>query len=295
MIYNTKSKSWDKTACKASDSKRCVKMDCHNQGTNFKPLGFFRQDAPVEFLALLAKHQGSCSFSDGEANAVADGAEWLPQQCTQTQLEDGTAIYFDLQPQKYGAVNVALYTDYKCSMLYSGSTTAQTVLTTYYGYDVGLEENMKNINTALDTFKVCTPCRTFDLTNTPEAAAAAAAAEAEDGEDGAVEEAEYVNTGFVCNDDAGNAGVNQCAMFAQNSDISAATMSEIGTASRQGSITRLYASAEGKESWWQTWGFFFMSCLVFLIGMVCFCSIAVKRKRVTSNNNNKNEPLLARQ
>lgn len=31
MIYNTKNKSWDKTACKAGSSKRCVKMDCHNQ------------------------------------------------------------------------------------------------------------------------------------------------------------------------------------------------------------------------------------------------------------------------
>jgi hypothetical protein len=255
-------------------------------------LGFFRQDAPVEFLALLAKYQGSCSFSDGEANAVADGAGWLPQQCTQTQLDDGTAIYFDLQPKKDGSVDVALYTDYKCSMLYSGSTSAQTVLTTYYGYDVGLEENMKNINSALDTFKVCTPCRTFDLTNTPEAAAAAAAQQVQ-GDDGAAQQAEYVNTGFVCNDSAGNAGVNQCAMFAQNSAISSASMSEIATASRQGSITRLYASAEVKQSWWQAWGFFFMSCLVFVIGMICFCSIAVKRKRITSNN--KNEPLLARQ
>lgn len=174
-------------------------------------------------------------------------------------------------------------------MLYSGSASVESVLTTYYGYDVALEENMSNINSALDTFKVCTPCRTFDLTNTPEAAAAAQEVE---GEEGAVEEAEYV-AGFVCNDDAGNAGVNQCAMFAQNSEISSATMSEIGTASRQGSITRLYASAEGRESWWQAWGFFFMSCLVFVIGMICFCSIAVKRKRISSNN--KNEPLLARQ
>jgi hypothetical protein len=208
-------------------------------------------------------------------------------------LDDGSTIYFDLQPKQNGAVDVALYSDYKCSMLYSGSTTTQTVLTSYYGYDVSLEENMKNINSALDTFKVCTPCRTFDLTNTPEAAAAAADAAAGDAENGAAQAAEYVNTGFVCNDDAGNSGVNQCAMFAKNSDISSATMSEIGMASRQGSISRLYASAEGRESWWQAWGFFFMSCLVFLIGMICFCSIAVKRKRVSSAS--RNEPLLARQ
>jgi hypothetical protein len=32
-----------------------------------------------------------------------------------------------------------------------------------------------------------------------------------------------------------------------------------------------------------------------LIGMICFCSIAVKRKRVSSSGSNRNEPLLARQ
>jgi hypothetical protein len=260
-----------------------------SQGSNFKPLGYFRQDSPVEFLTYVAKYQGSCSFSDGEVDAVASGITWLPQQCTQTQLEDGTAIYFDLKPMKNGAVDVALYTNAKCSMEYTGSTTAQTVLTAYYGYDVSLEENMKNINTALDTFKVCSPCRTFDLSYTaPDAT-----------DDGAVQQAEAVNDvndmNFICTDDAGNAGINQCAVMAQNSQIGSATTSEIGLASQQGTITRLYAAAEGKESWWEAWGFFFMSLLVFLIGMICFCSIAVKRKRVSSSGNNRNEPLLARQ
>ena len=259
------------------------------QNSHFKPLGYFRQDSPVEFLTLIAKYQGSCSFTDGEANAVADGLEWLPQQCTQTQLSDGNYIYFDLKPKKYGAVDVGLYTNAKCSLEYSGSETPQSVLTTYYGFDVGLEENMKNINAALDTFKICTPCRTFDLSYTPAAV-----------EEGAEEQAEAVDDvndmNFICTDDAGNAGVNQCAMMAKNSDISAATMSEIRLASQQGSISRLYASAEGKESWWEAWGFFFMSVLVFLMGLLCFCSIAVKRKRVSSSlSNNRNEPLLARQ
>jgi hypothetical protein len=253
-------------------------------------LGYFRQDSPVEFLTLIAKYQGSCSFTDGEANAVADGLEWLPQQCTQTQLSDGTDIYFDLKPLQNGGIDVALYTNAKCSMEYSGTETAQSVLTTYYGYDVALEENMKNINSALDAFKACTPCRTFDLSYTPPA-------ETDDGAQQAAEAVNDVNNlNFVCTDDAGNAGVNQCAMIAQNSDISSATTSEIRLASQQGTISRLYASAEGKESWWEAWGFFFMSLLVFLMGLICFCSIAVKRKRVsTALSNNRNEPLLARQ
>jgi hypothetical protein len=236
---------------------------------------------------LISKYQGSCSFSDGEANAMADGAEWLPQQCTQTQLEDGTAIYFDLKPLPYGAVDVALYTDAKCSMEYSGESTPQAVLTTFYGYDVGLTENMKYINSALDTFKVCTPCRTFDLSYVPEVATDDAAK----AQGAAVNDVNYLN--FICTDSAGNAGVNQCAMIAKNSAIGPAAVSEIALASQQGSITRLYASAEMKQSWWGAWGFLFMSCLTFLIGMICFCSVAVKRKRVSSNN--RSEPLLGRQ
>jgi hypothetical protein len=31
MIYDAHSGSWDKSACKAANSDRCVKMDCHSK------------------------------------------------------------------------------------------------------------------------------------------------------------------------------------------------------------------------------------------------------------------------
>jgi hypothetical protein len=239
-------------------------------------------------LTVLAEHQGSCSFTDGEANAIADGAEWLPQDCTLTQVQvNSTYLYFDLKPKSGGAVDVALYTDAKCSMEYTGKdATAQDVLTSYYGYDVALQTNLANINAALDIFKVCTPCRTFDLAYQVPAATDDQAAQAADGSD-------PNNLNFVCDDEAGYAGVNQCMMFATNTEISAATTNEVKLASSQGTITRTYNALDTNQSWWDAWGFFTMSVITFIVGLVCFGSVAVKRKRISSAN--KNEPLIAKQ
>lgn len=236
-------------------------------------------------MNILTLHQGSCSFSDGEANAMADGAEWLPQECTQSATMDGSSyIYFDLKPKSNGDIDVGLYTDAKCFVEYTGTAaTAQDVLTTHYGYDVALQTNLAYINTALDAFKVCTPCRTFDL--------AYVAAEGENAED---DGSDPNNLKFVCVDDAGYSGTNQCMMFAKNTDISAAPISEVAMASHQGTITSAYASAENRETWWQAWGFFLMSVMVFLLGLFAFCSVAVKRKRVSSSST-KSEPLMAKQ
>jgi hypothetical protein len=262
------------------------------QNTHYKTLGFFRQDYPVEFLNLLMTYQGSCSFSDGEANAMADGLEWLPQQCTQSATMDGSNyLYFDLKPTSNGGIDVGLYTDAQCSIEYTGTAaTAQSVLTTNAGYDVALKENLAYINKALDTFKVCTPCRTFDLSYKAEAAAEDANGEQQDAAD---DGSDPNNQNYVCVDDAGNNGINQCYIFAKKSEIYPASAREVSLAHGQGTITSSFAAMDNRETWWQSWGFFLMSLLTFSIGLCCFCSVAVKRKRISSSS--KNEALLAKQ
>lgn len=291
-IYNTESNSWDKSACEASDSSRCVKMDCHNRGTHFKPLGYFLEDAPADFLQLLAQHQGSCTWSETRANAVEDSLEWLPQGCTQSEVvvhgTQGSAMYvkFDLKPTRGGGVEIGLYMDYKCSQEYTGSeVTVDQVLTNYYGYDIEAEQDLKYLNEALNAFKVCNPCRTYDFSYDP---SQNAADDEDDGNDGNDDGGDPNNENFICEDYAGYAGVNQCTMFAQNSQK--ASFREVSLASQQGTIKQTYASVDATETWWQAWGFFLISLLVFLLGMVCFCSIAVKRKRISSSD--KNEPLI---
>lgn len=223
---------------------------------------------------------------------MADGLEWLPQQCTQSKTMDGSAyLYFDLKPKSNGDVDVGLYTEATCFTEYTGAITAQDTLTEYYGYDVALADSLTNINSALDAFKVCSPCRTFDLAY---AAAAVEAAEGEEAqEEGQDNGSDPNNLNYICVDDAGNSGVNQCMMFAKNSEISSASIRDVYLANGQGTITSSFAAMENRESWWQGWGFFLMSLITFLLGLLCFCSVAVKRKRVSSAS--KNEALLAKQ
>lgn len=210
----------------------------------------------------------------------------MPQQCTVSniQVSGSTYIYFDLKPKSNGDIDVGLYTENTCAVEYTGSeTTAQAVLTAYNGYDVALAQNLKAINSALDTFKVCTPCRTFNLDAKTVAPTDDANAQGVDPN----------SLDFVCTDAAGDTGVNQCMLFATTTQISSATTSDISMASQQGSITRTFVSSEGKQTWWEAWGFFFVSLMVFLVGLICFCAVAVKRKRVSSSS--KNEPLMSRQ
>jgi hypothetical protein len=77
-------------------------------------------------------------------------------------------LYFDLQPRVGGNVTVGLYTDNRCSEQYTGDeVTTETVLNSYYGYDVDAAVGIEQWNTALDDFKVCQPCRTYDLSYKP--------------------------------------------------------------------------------------------------------------------------------
>lgn len=311
MIYDTKSNSWDMNECKnkTSSGQRCVKMDCHlkvsnnprqrgfrvlmktilqvcnfTQSTFYKTLGYFKQALPVEFLQVLAQHQGSCSFTGNETTAMTNGINWLPQKCTQTQVQDGSSyLYFDLKPKSGGDLDVALYTDAQCNVEYTGTaTTAQKVLTSYYGYDVDLKNDLASINSALNHFKVCTPCRTFDLNYQANANSNA----------NAQGNGDPNNLNFVCVDSTGAEDVNQCRYFAKTTTIQTASISEVTTASRQGTIMNTNSSAQDTMSWWQKWGFLFMSIVVFVLGLLSFCSVAVKRKRVSSV---RSEPLMAKQ
>jgi hypothetical protein len=234
-------------------------MDCHLEGTAYKPLGYFRQANPVEFISLLAKHQGSCALSDGQINAMTNAIAWLPQGCTlsTTALSDGSYLYYDFKPTTGGGVEVALYADESCSVEYSGSEyNIAAVLNAQYGYDVNYEQDLASLNTALDAFKVCTPCRTYKLSSMTSSNADANSNGDDANQNGNADNGDPNNLNFVCEDDAGDAGINQCMAFAQNTEIYKASFSELAAASQQRTITRTYGAAELSQTWWQAWGFF---------------------------------------
>lgn len=304
-IYDTNEKKWDKSACNAGDSDRCIKMDCHTRGSNFEPLGYFRQANPVEFLQVLAQRQGSCTWDNQVANSVENSMDWLPQECTQTEIkvhnQEGRPayVYFDLKPTKDAGVDIGLYTDAKCSMEYLGEeTTVNAVIAAYTGESVDVSTTVERLNQALTPFKVCSPCRTFDLGSGSSAQNDNNGGDGDGDEEGNDDEnnnndadnSDPNNQNFVCNDAAGNAGTNMCMDFAQNTEIYHATEADVFTASQTGTIRRTWSAADAVESWWDAWGFFLIGCLVFVLGMICFCSVAVKRKRVGSGS--RTQPLI---
>lgn len=258
-------------------------------------MGYFRQDNPAEFLQLLAQGQASCTFKNGdEANALA--AEWLPQECTQINDQD---LYFDLKPMNGGDIGIGLYVDAGCSLEHSGSgIDLEDMLTAHYGASVGVEETLANLNSALGAYKTCQPCRTFDFSYTAQANANNgddAQGDEEEGDDAANDDGDNQdpnNLNFVCLDAAGNEGVNQCQVFAENSEIQKATLRDISLASSQGSIMQSFSGADAVTgNFAESWGFFFLSSLVALAGILCFCGSAVKWRRVDGN---KREPLMGR-
>jgi hypothetical protein len=288
-------------------------MDCHRAGTNFKLLGFFKNTDPVDFVQILAQHQGSCTWSDGEFNNMEDDLEWLPQACTMTEVAVGNSyLYFDLKPTRGGELDIGLYTEETCTTEYVGTDhTPSSVLSEYTGESIDVESSMSKWNEALAPFKVCQPCRTYDFGYVPSANEdRRLEEEADDNDDqNANEEEQEENANddggndnnddeedpnhqyFICEDDDGNAGINQCAQFAQNTDIHKASFRDLNLASRQGTIVRTFTSSDSTESWWSAWGFLLISCLVFVLGLLAFCSVAVKRKKKISST--RNEPLLS--
>jgi hypothetical protein len=166
-----------------------------------------------------------------------------------------------------------------------------------YGQDVDVSAQLQQINNALDTFKVCQPCRTYDLS--AGAAVVAAAAEGDEEADGqdqqaANNDADPNYNDFMCTDAAGNAGINMCEAIAKNSEIAAASLTDVYLASSTGTIQRTFGTTDAYATWWENWGFLLSSYLTFTIGVLCFCCVAVKRKRVDFSSGGNREPLVNR-
>lgn len=249
----------------------------------------------------MSNHQGTCSWKDNDNDgdvdeadatdskqtALVNGLAWLPAACIQSQtpVADGSSsyLYFDLQPKYGGSFDVGLYTDSSCLAPYTfpkdSTVTVSSVLSTYYGYEIDAATSVSTFNTLLDDFKVCQPCRTYDVSNNV---------------------ADDNGNLYVCNDSAGYYGVNMCSMFATTTTIETASFHDVSKASSQTTIVRTYAATDVVESWWQKWGFLLISSLVFVFGLLCFCSVAVKRKRTVGNSrkallfgsNDRQEPLI---
>jgi hypothetical protein len=250
------------------------------QNTHFRRLGTFKEYGVYDFLEQLIKYQGSCSWSQEQYNFLSSSYELFPQGCTQSS--DGSALYYDIKPNSGGKFSIGLYTDSVCTVHYAGSMTVEEVL------QASVENNnngdnddgsssqaafasddwFQQWNAALDGFKTCQPCKTLDVVPSSSSSR------------------RRLNDNGQC-----QADINQCAMFAENTAIYAASFRDVRLATQQGSVVATHAlagvSPNRFKAWWTEWGFFTMSIFVFFVGLVAFCCLVKVKKRPSLR-----EPLL---
>ena len=230
-----------------------------------------------------------------------------PNGCSYSGVttEDGINIYIDIQPKWGGKIEIGLYEDDTCVSNYHGTDVNvakawKTYLRTYgndgdnyqYAYqgssvpELGSSEYFNAWNNALATYQICQPCKVssiYDRMNN-----AAQRRHLEDGNQEA----------FQCQDSAGEVNINQCALFAKDTQVNPAYFNDLQKALRQGSIVVprghvVTLSNDYSLSRWQhNWGFFCFSMLVFIVGVFTFACLVKIKTRVRANPNGGNEPLI---
>lgn len=145
-------------------------MDCHALDTTtwellgvFKEAVYFGNDA---FFEQLFKHEGVCVWNDEDLYdfmSEAREGSWS-EGCIQTTTknEAGTAyLYMDLKPTYNGNMTYALYTDEICKTEYDGMNIAVENVAKSMGLLYG--DYLTQWNDALEIYKVCQPCRAYNL------------------------------------------------------------------------------------------------------------------------------------
>jgi len=232
-------------------------MDCHlNNSTTWKLLGVFKEASYFgndAFFEQLFKHEGYCVWDDEDVyDFMSDGREegWT-QGCVSTGVKgndfyfDSNSdtngyLYIDLKPTWNGNMTHGLYTDSNCKYEYEGLDTNIDSIAKNMGLLYG--KYVDQWNDALEIYKVCQPCRAYNINNNYDMGYTYAN-EAENGDrrlDGDYSYSSDVNEGyFQCNDDAGYTNVNQCMKFRTHAELEVATWEDLVTATNQGGILEI--------------------------------------------------------
>jgi hypothetical protein len=175
-IFDTQKGYYDSTACNTHGNGNCKLMDCHDpSSTNWKLIGVFKEASFFggdAFFEQLFKHEGVCLWNDD------DIYEFMSEQrqsgfssgCLNTGVETGhfneygdDYLYIDLKPTYNGNMTYALYTDYVCSVEYDGNGYNVDSIAANMGLLYGTY--LETWNNAMEVFKVCQPCRAYNLQN----------------------------------------------------------------------------------------------------------------------------------
>jgi hypothetical protein len=190
--------------------------------------------------------------------------EWWPGGCQETgETSGGISIYLDIKPAVNGDMGLGLYVDAACTQSYEGrSVKLENMVDSYSG--ASIDDHINSWNSAFGIFKKCQPCKAYSLTASS---------------DGNYDGDDVYGGLFQCDDKAGYLNVNQCMKFQTHTKMLKASYRDVELASRQGTITRTYLN-DVMPSFMESWGFFGLSAIVFLVGLTaCILSAKPRRRR----------------
>lgn len=287
-FYNSTQKSWDTSACEASGSSRCEKMDCHLEDTHFSLLGFFKHKSYDDWMEQLFKHEGICVWNQEEYAFMKNARKAWPQGCidSYTMTDSGEEIYYDIQPVQGGDIQIGLYTDTQCIKEYqsTGSNdpiSVENILGNFFANNGGgsgsgdygnydfssdtLDESMARWDSAFGKFRICQPCVAYDLENT-------------DGTKFYDDDNGNAGDMFDCYDDADYTNVNQCMKFMAKTTMNTATFRDMSLGRYQGTLTATQMNGYSGAAKWRreslsnllTYLFLFLATSFFVYGGVYF-------------------------
>jgi hypothetical protein len=303
QYFDTYTQEWDETACEIRGNGRCSKMDCHLKDTHFTLLGFFKNADYDDFFEQLFKHEGVCLWQNDEYDFMDAYRTVWPQYCTASTISyRGNYLYYDIKPTEKGEMGIGLYFDAACSEEYRGGKSMDSVLSqkdcSYdddcVNLDISLDTFLQEWNAALDTFRVCVPCASFDI-NDDRRRGRGRNRQLGEGGDEEGTNYNYDDAGhFQCDDEAGYTNVNQCMKFGTHTDLERASFEDVALATQQNTVMNPYLigiQTKGFAKVGKEFSFLTISILFTLSGTVFF-AWATRRRRHRKGSRQAEAPLV---
>ena len=201
----------------------------------FKEASYFGNDA---FFEQLFKHEGICVWNNDDLYSFMQTARknYWPNGCISTGIQIknsysnsyGSYLYLDLRPTWNGNMTYGLYSDAICKNEYDLPDMNVDTITKNLGLLYG--SSLQTWNNGLEAFKVCQPCKAYNLKNTY----------ASSSYYGSYSDSSDPNNGyFQCYDDADYTNVNQCMKFRSHAELEVCTWEDLVTATNQGGILQV--------------------------------------------------------
>lgn len=225
QFFDPYTNTWDDSSC---TTNRCAKMDCHDPHTHFKLIGVYKEtDGLYDWGEQLFKHHGYCQWDEDTYDVMEEMIEkWADGGCQKLGYPDpnGNTLYKATKPLPEGNLTIGLYYNEQCTQD-SGMLWSDYIITyynmkyqnSYYYYSYAAqgkteaaEWDANNViwNNAMATYKICQPCRAYNLNQ--DQSGSHSRDRVLDENDG---EGDAEQSGYDCYDDAGYTNCNQVRTY----------------------------------------------------------------------------------